>query len=267
MNAKRIIPALDIKDGRVVTGISFVNLRDAGDPVECARAYERAGADELCLLDINATHEGRGTTMEIVKQVAGAVSIPLTVSGGVRSAEDFDALLHAGAAKISVNSAAVRRPELLGEAAMKFGRRCVVCAIDARAVPKDSSLSLDNPLRGDTFIGWEVVIDGGRTPTGLDAVDWAREAVRLGAGEILLTSIDCDGQKIGYDLALTRAVSESVDVPVVASGGAGTLEHFYEALTEGKADAALAATLFHFGELTVGQVKEYLKGRGVAVRG
>ena len=258
--AKRIIPALDIKDGRVVTGMSFVNLRDAGDPIECARAYDQAGADELCLLDINATHEGRGTMVDIVEQVASVIFIPLTVSGGIRCVEDFAVLLRAGADKISVNSAAVRRPELISEAAEKFGSQCVVCAIDARAVPADS------PLRGGSFSGWEVVTNGGRVPTGIDAVAWAQEAARRGAGEILLTSMDCDGHKDGYDLALTRAVSESVNVPVIASGGAGTLEHFYEALTEGQADAALAATLFHFGELTVGQVKEYLKGRGVAVR-
>ena len=249
--AKRIIPALDIKDGRVVTGISFMNLRDAGDPVECARAYEKAGADELCLLDINATHEGRGTTLDVVERVLGAVHIPLTVSGGVRSAEDFETLLNAGASKVCVNSAAVRRPALLDEAALRFGSERVALAIDAKSLPDG---------------GWELVINGGRLPTGIDAVAWAVEAARRGAGEILLNSVDRDGQEIGYDLALTRAVSEAVPVPVIASSGAGALEHFFEAIVEGKADAVLAATLFHFGIVTIGQVKDYLEARGIVVR-
>ncbi|MCL2494090.1 MAG: imidazole glycerol phosphate synthase subunit HisF [Oscillospiraceae bacterium] len=255
--AKRVIPALDIKDGRVVTGISFMNLRDAGDPVECARAYEKAGADELCLLDINATHEGRGTTLDVVERVLGAVHIPLTVSGGVRSAEDFETLLNAGASKVCVNSAAVRRPALLDEAALRFGSERVALAIDAKALPDGP----DGPAGR-----WELVINGGRLPTGIDAVAWAVEAARRGAGEILLNSVDRDGQETGYDLALTRAVSEAVPVPVIASSGAGALEHFYEAIVEGKADAVLAATLFHFGIVTVGQVKDYLEARGIVVR-
>ena len=249
-SVKRIIPALDIKDGRVVTGISFVNLRDAGDPVECAVAYERAGADELCLLDINATHEGRGTMLDVVERVLKAIHIPLTVSGGVRTVEDFDVLLRAGAAKVCVNSAAVRRPELINEAAQKYGSSRVALAIDAKS---NSS-------------GWDVIVNGGRVPMGMDAIAWAIEAVERGAGEILLNSVNRDGQKSGYDLALTRAVSEAVNVPVIASSGAGALEHFYDAIIEGKADAVLAATLFHFGELTVGQVKDYLEQRGIPVR-
>lgn len=254
MNVKRIIPCLDLKDGRVVKGVSFVGLRDVGDPVECAVAYAAAGADELTLLDINATYEGRGTMLKVVEQVAGAIYIPLTVGGGIRGLDDFTQLLLAGANKVSVNTAAVRRPELLTEAAEKFGSQCVVCAIDAkRRAPEEGG-------------GWEVYLNGGRVPAGLDAIDWAKEAAERGAGEILVTSIDLDGQKTGYDLELTRAVSESAGVPVTASGGAGTLEHFYEAVTFGKADAILAASLFHFGELTVRQVKEYLQGRGVPVR-
>ncbi|MDR2686865.1 MAG: imidazole glycerol phosphate synthase subunit HisF [Oscillospiraceae bacterium] len=249
--AKRVIPCLDVKNGRVVKGTSFVKLRDAGDPVECARAYDKAGADELVLLDIMATHEGRRTMADIVERVASSIFIPFTVGGGIASVEDFTRLLHAGADKVGVNSAAVRRPELLSEAAYKFGAQCVVCAIDAKSRPEG---------------GWEVYLNGGRLPTGIDAVEWAQEAVERGAGEILLTSMDQDGQKNGYDLALTRAVSEAVRVPVIASGGAGELGHFYDAFTEGKADAVLAASLFHFGELTVGQVKEYLAERGVAVR-
>ena len=249
--AKRIIPCLDVKNGRVVKGTSFVQLRDAGDPVECAKAYNEAGADELVLLDIMASHEGRGTMTDIVEQVASCIFIPFTVAGGVSSAEDFTRLLHAGADKVGVNSAAIRRPELINEAAYKFGSQCVVCAIDAKSRPEG---------------GWEVYLNGGRVPTGLDAVAWAKEAVERGAGEILLTSMDQDGQKTGYDLALTRTVSEAVRVPVIASGGAGELSHFYDAFTEGKADAVLAASLFHFGELTIGQVKEYLAGKGIPVR-
>ncbi|MDR1927131.1 MAG: imidazole glycerol phosphate synthase subunit HisF [Oscillospiraceae bacterium] len=251
MYAKRLIPCLDVKNGRVVKGTSFVRLRDAGDPVECAAAYDKAGADELTLLDITATHEGRGTMLRIVEQVANSIFIPFTVGGGIRSTEDFGQLLLAGADKISVNSAAVRRPALLSEAAYKFGSQCVVCAIDAK--------------RRKTG-GWEVYLNGGRLPTDLDAVAWAKKAAALGAGEILLTSMDCDGQKTGYDLELTRAVSESVGVPVIASGGAGALAHFYDAFTLGKADAVLAASLFHFGERSVAEVKEYLRGRGVSVR-
>ena len=250
MYAKRIIPCLDVKNGRVVKGVSFVNIRDAGDPVECAQLYDREGADELVLLDITATHEGRGTMLQIVEQVANSIFIPFTVGGGIGSVQDFTEILRAGADKISVNSAAVRRPDLINEAAEKFGSQCVVCAIDAKR-------------NGD---GFEVYLNGGRIPTGIDAVQWAQEAVRRGAGEILLTSMDCDGQRNGYDLELTRAVSERVGVPVIASGGAGQLSHFHDALTDGKADAVLAASLFHYRELTIRELKEYLAGKGVPVR-
>ena len=251
MYAKRIIPCLDVKNGRVVKGVSFVNLRDAGDPVECAIAYDQKGADELVLLDITATHEGRGTMVEIVTRVANSIFIPFTVGGGISSVEDFTQLLRAGADKISVNSAAVRNPQLISDAAYKFGSQCVVCAIDAKR-------------RGTG--GWEVYLNGGRIPTGIDAVAWAMEAEQRGAGEILLTSMDCDGQKQGYDLALTRAVSERVGIPVIASGGTGAKAHFYDAFTQGKADAVLAASLFHFNEIPIRELKEYLGGRGVPVR-
>lgn len=250
MYAKRIIPCLDVKNGRVVKGVSFVDLRDAGDPVECAKAYDRQGADELVLLDITATHECRGTMEDIVTRVANSIFIPFTVGGGISDVSDFTRLLRAGADKVSVNSAAVRRPELINEAAYKFGSQCVVCAIDAKR--RES--------------GWEVYLNGGRIPTGIDAVKWARDAVARGAGEILLTSMDCDGQKQGYDLELTSAVSESVGVPVIASGGAGALEHFYAAFTAGHGDAVLAASLFHFNEISIPELKEYLTNRGIAVR-
>ena len=252
MYAKRIIPCLDVKDGRVVKGMSFVNLRDAGDPVEAAAAYDKQGADELILLDILASHQARGTMIDIVSRVAQQVFIPFTVGGGIRSVEDFTVLLRAGADKVSVNSAAVRNPELLTEAANKFGSQCVVCAIDAKRRPGGG--------------GWTVYLNGGRIDTGRDALEWAVEAERRGAGEILLTSMDCDGQKTGYDLELTAAVSERVGIPVIASGGAGTMEHFYDAFTTGKADAVLAASLFHFGEITIPQLKECLAGRGIPVR-
>lgn len=251
MYAKRIIPCLDVKNGRVVKGVSFVDLRDAGDPVECAAAYDKAGADELVLLDITATHEGRGTMIDIVERVAKTVFIPFTVGGGIRTTEDFKELLRAGADKISVNSAAVRNPELLNEAAEKFGSQCVVCAIDAK--------------RRKTG-GWEVYLNGGRIPTGIDAVEWAKEAYARGAGEILLTSMDCDGQKNGYDIELTHAVSGSVGIPVIASGGAGRKEHFYDAFTKGAADAVLAASLFHFNELPIPELKTYLREKGISVR-
>mgnify|MGYP001771353303 FL=1 len=251
MYAKRIIPCLDVKNGRVVKGVSFVDLRDAGDPVECAAAYDKAGADELVLLDITATHEGRGTMIDIVERVAKTVFIPFTVGGGIRTTEDFKELLRAGADKISVNSAAVRNPELLNEAAEKFGSQCVVCAIDAK--------------RRETG-GWEVYLNGGRIPTGIDAVEWAKEAYARGAGEILLTSMDCDGQKNGYDIELTHAVSTSVGIPVIASGGAGRKEHFYDAFTKGAADAVLAASLFHFNELPIPELKTYLREKGISVR-
>ncbi len=251
MYAKRIIPCLDVKNGRVVKGVNFVNLRDAGDPVECAVEYDKKGADELVLLDISATNEGRGTMIDIVSRVANSIFIPFTVGGGIRTTEDFKELLRAGADKISVNSAAVRNPDLINEAAYKFGSQCVVCAIDAKRREQG---------------GWEVYLNGGRLPTGIDAVTWAQEAVSRGAGEILLTSMDCDGKKTGYDLELTRAVSERVGVPVIASGGAGALEHFYDALTVGKADAVLAASLFHFNEIPIETLKAYLSERGIPVR-
>lgn len=251
MYAKRIIPCLDVKNGRVVKGVNFVNLRDAGDPVECAIEYDKKGADELVLLDISATNEDRGTMIDIVSRVANSIFIPFTVGGGIRTTEDFKELLRAGADKISVNSAAVRNPDLINEAAYKFGSQCVVCAIDAKRREQG---------------GWEVYLNGGRLPTGIDAVTWAQEAVSRGAGEILLTSMDCDGKKTGYDLELTRAVSERVGVPVIASGGAGALEHFYDALTVGKADAVLAASLFHFNEIPIETLKAYLSERGIPVR-
>lgn len=251
MYAKRIIPCLDVKNGRVVKGVNFVNLRDAGDPVECAVEYDKKGADELVLLDITATNEGRGTMIDIVSRVANSIFIPFTVGGGIRTTEDFKELLRAGADKISVNSAAVRNPDLINEAAYKFGSQCVVCAIDAKRREQG---------------GWEVYLNGGRLPTGIDAVTWAQEAVSRGAGEILLTSMDCDGKKTGYDLELTRAVSERVGVPVIASGGAGALEHFYDALTVGKADAVLAASLFHFNEIPIETLKTYLSEKGIPVR-
>ncbi len=251
MYAKRIIPCLDVKMGRVVKGVSFVNLRDAGDPVECAIEYDKKGADELVLLDITATHEGRGTMVDIVRRVADSIFIPFTVGGGIKSVDDFTQLLRAGADKISVNSAAVRNPQLINDAAYKFGSQCVVCAIDAKRRENG---------------GWEVYLNGGRIPTGIDAVKWAQEAVERGAGEILLTSMDCDGQKKGYDLELTRAVSESVGVPVIASGGAGAKEHFYDAFTVGKADAVLAASLFHFNEIPIRELKEYLRDRDIPIR-
>lgn len=251
MYAKRIIPCLDVKNGRVVKGVNFVNLRDAGDPVQCAIEYDKKGADELVLLDITATNEGRGTMIDIVSRVANSIFIPFTVGGGIRTTEDFKELLRAGADKISVNSAAVRNPDLINEAAYKFGSQCVVCAIDAKRREQG---------------GWEVYLNGGRLPTGIDAVSWAQEAVSRGAGEILLTSMDCDGKKTGYDLELTRAVSERVGVPVIASGGAGALEHFYDALTVGKADAVLAASLFHFNEIPIETLKAYLSEKGIPVR-
>ena len=251
MFTKRIIPCLDVNKGRVVKGVNFVNLKDAGDPVEIAKAYDAAGADEVVFLDITASNEARDTVVDMVRAVAANVFIPFTVGGGIRTVEDFRRLLREGADKISVNSAAIDRPELIREAAAKFGSQCVVVAIDAKRRPDG---------------GWNIYKHGGRLDTGIDAVWWAREAQRLGAGEILLTSMDCDGTKAGYDLALTRAVSDAVSIPVIASGGAGELSHFYDALTEGGADAALAASLFHYKELEIQEVKEYLKERGVPVR-
>ena len=253
MLARRIIPCLDVKDGRVVKGVNFVNLRDAGDPVEQARVYDVQGADELVFLDISATHEGRKTMIDVVRRVAVEVFMPFTVGGGVRTIDDVRNLLLAGADKVSINSAAVRTPEILTEGALHFGSQCIVLAVDAKCVSS-------TPPR------WEVYISGGRIPTGLDAVAWCVQGVELGAGEILLTSIDSDGTLQGYDIALTRAVAEAVSVPVIASGGAGTLEHFAEVLTAGKADAALAASLFHDHVLTIGEVKAYLRDRGIPVR-
>jgi cyclase len=251
MLAKRIIPCLDVAEGRVVKGVSFVNLRDAGDPVEQATVYDAEGADELVFLDITASHEHRDIVMDMVAAVADRVYIPFTVGGGVRSAEDMRDILLAGADKVSINSAAVRQPQLITDGAIEFGSQCVVVAIDARRRPGG---------------GWEVYINGGRLPTGLDAVQWAVEVAGRGAGEILLTSMDADGTQAGYDVALTRAVAGAVPVPVIASGGAGSLAHFYEALTAGLADAALAASLFHYRQLSIGQVKEYLHQRHVPVR-
>lgn len=251
MYAKRMIPCLDVNNGRVVKGTNFVNLVDAGDPVEAAKEYDRQGADELVLLDITASAQARGIILDIVSKVADCIFIPFTVGGGIRTVDDFTVLLRAGADKVSVNSTAIKNPAMIREAASKFGSQCVVCAIDAKRKPEG---------------GWTVYLNGGRVDTGLDAVEWAKKAASLGAGEILLTSMDCDGVKNGYDLELTAAISGSVNIPVIASGGAGKLEHFYDAFTEGKADAVLAASLFHFGEISIPELKTYLAGRGISVR-
>ena len=256
MLAKRIIPCLDVQDGRVVKGVRFVDLRDAGDPVEQAAVYDQERADELVFLDITASHERRDIMLDVVRRVAETVFIPFTVGGGLRAVEDIREILVAGADKISMNSPAVRRPELIAEGAKRFGSQCIVVAIDAKRLPTEGN----EPPR------WEVYINGGRVPMGLDAVAWAREAEDRGAGEILLTSMDADGTQQGYDIELLRAVSSVVRIPVIASGGAGQLEHFYEALTEGGASAALAASLFHYKQLSIAQLKSYLAGRGVAVR-
>lgn len=252
MHTKRIIPCLDVKDGRVVKCVNFLNPRDAGDPAQAAAAYDREGADELVFLDINASADNRATQLEWVRQVAGKVFIPFTVGGGIRAVEDFRAILREGADKIAVNSAAIMNPRLVSDAADKFGSQCVVVAIDAK--------------RREDGSGWNIFKNGGRVDMGLDAVEWAVKAEKLGAGEILLTSMDGDGTKAGYDLELTKAVAESVSIPVIASGGAGKLEHFYEALVDAKAEAVLAASLFHYKELEIRQVKEYLHKRGVSVR-
>lgn len=252
MYAKRIIPCLDVKDGRVVKGVNFVNLIDAGDPVECAAVYDKAGADELVFLDITASSDARDTVADMVKKVAERVFIPFTVGGGIRTVEDFRTILNAGADKVSVNSAAIKNPELIREASKKFGAQCVVCAIDAKCKADGT--------------GWEVYLNGGRVNTGLDALEWAKQVERLGAGEILLTSMDCDGTKAGYDLELTRTISENVKIPVIASGGAGTMEHFLDAFTLGKADAVLAASLFHFKEIEILDLKQYLREHGESVR-
>lgn len=252
MLTKRIIPCLDVNNGRVVKGINFVNLRDAGDPVEVGAAYDKAGADELVFLDITASSDHRRTVTELVRRVAEKVFIPFTVGGGIRSVDDFRSILREGADKVSVNTAAIERPELISEAADKFGSQCVVVAIDAK--------------RREDGSGWTIYKNGGRDDTGIDALYWAKHVCELGAGEIMLTSMDCDGTKAGYDIELTRQVADLVPVPVIASGGAGTKEHFYDALTQGKADAALAASLFHYKELEIGDLKQYLRGRGISVR-
>ena len=251
MHTKRIIPCLDVKNGRVVKGTNFVSLRDAGDPVELAAFYDREMADELVFLDITASSDGRNTIVDVVRRTASQVFIPFTVGGGIRSVEDIRTMLHAGADKVSLNTAAVKNPALIADGAKSFGRQCIVLAVDAKR---------SGPGR------WEVYINGGRTPTGLDVLEWIKQGVDLGAGEILLTSMDCDGTKDGYDNELNRAVSEMVAVPVIASGGAGRLEHFAEALTQGKADAVLAASVFHYGEFSIRQTKEYLRDKGIEVR-
>lgn len=252
MHTKRIIPCLDVNNGRVVKGVNFVNLIDAGDPVAVAAAYDKAGADEVVFLDITASSDNRGTVVDMVRKVAEKVFIPFTVGGGIRTVDDFKAVLREGADKVAVNSAAIMNPNLISEAADKFGSQCVVVAIDAKRRADGS--------------GWNIFKNGGRVDMGIDAVEWAMKADKLGAGEILLTSMDCDGTKSGYDIELTRIISENVSVPVIASGGAGTLEHFYDALDAGKADAALAASLFHFKELEIKEVKQYLRERGISVR-
>lgn len=252
MHTKRIIPCLDVKDGRVVKGVNFVNLRDAGDPADIAAAYDKAGADEVVFLDITASSDARDTQLEWVRQVASKVFIPFTVGGGIRTVEDFKRLLREGADKISVNSAAIMNPRLISDAADKFGSQCVVVAIDAKKRADGS--------------GWNIYKNGGRVDMGMDAVEWAITAEKMGAGEILLTSMDGDGTKAGYDIPLTKTIAEAVNIPVIASGGAGTMEHFYEALTEGKAEATLAASLFHYKELEIKELKEYLKNKGVSVR-
>lgn len=252
MLTKRIIPCLDVKDGRVVKGVSFVNLRDAGDPVEVAAAYDREGADELCFLDITASHENRKTIIDVVERTAARVFMPVTVGGGVRTLDDIRALLNAGADKVSINTAAVQRPEFVREAAQRFGTQCIVVAIDAKRSASPGQ--------------WEVFTHGGRKATGLDAVDWARRMEEFGAGEILLTSMDQDGQQSGYDLGLTAAVSGRVGIPVIASGGVGTLEHLYDGFAKGKADAVLAASIFHFRTYTIPHAKAYLQERGIPIR-
>lgn len=252
MHTKRIIPCLDVHNGRVVKGVNFVNLQDAGDPVEIAEAYDKAGADELVFLDITASSDDRKTVVDMVRKVAEKVFIPFTVGGGIRTVEDFKVLLREGADKISINSSAINRPELIAEAADKFGSQCVVVAMDVKRRPDGS--------------GWNIYKNGGRIDMGIDALFWAEKVTRLGAGEILLTSMDCDGTKAGYDIELTRKIADMVPVPVIASGGAGKLEHFYDALVEGRAEAVLAASLFHYKELEIREVKEYLQGKGVSVR-
>ncbi|MCR4867792.1 MAG: imidazole glycerol phosphate synthase subunit HisF [Lachnospiraceae bacterium] len=252
MHTIRVIPCLDVNNGRVVKGVNFVNLRDAGDPVECAVAYDRAGADEVVFLDITASCDGRDTVVDMVREVAKKLFIPFTVGGGIRSVDDFREILREGADKVAVNSAAIKRPELIREAAEKFGSQCVVVAIDAK--------------RRETNDGWNIYLNGGRVDTGIDALQWAKQAESLGAGEILLTSMDCDGTKAGFDVELTRTIADAVNIPVIASGGAGTLDHFVEAVKKGHADAVLAASLFHFKELEIKEVKQYMRDNGIDVR-
>ena len=261
MLAKRIIPCLDVDRGRIVKGVRFVNLKDAGDPVEAAKAYNDAGADELVFLDITASFEQRPILIDVVAKTASVAFMPLTVGGGIRTLEDIRALLKAGADKVSINTSALENPGFIREASERFGAQCIVVAIDAKRRHSNPQSTIHNPKSE-----WKVYTHGGRNPTGKDAVEWAKEAQETGAGEILLTSMDRDGTKMGYDVALTKAVSEAVSIPVIASGGAGNQEHFVEALTRGKADAALAASLFHFGELTIAEVKRYIASKGVAVR-
>lgn len=252
MHTIRVIPCLDVNNGRVVKGVNFVNLIDAGDPVECALAYDKAGADEVVFLDITASCDGRETVVDMVREVAKKLFIPFTVGGGIRTVEDFKVILREGADKVAVNSAAIKRPELISEAAQKFGSQCVVVAIDAK--------------RREPFDGWNIYLNGGRVDTGIDALEWAKKAESLGAGEILLTSMDCDGTKAGFDIELTRTIADAVNIPVIASGGAGTLEHFTQAVKEGHADAVLAASLFHFKELEIKEVKQYMRDNGIDVR-
>ncbi len=271
MLTKRIIPCLDVDGGRVVKGISFVELRDAGDPAELAAVYDREGGDELVFLDITASSDSRDTMVDVVRRVSEEVFIPLTVGGGIRNVDDIRRMLKAGADKVSLNTAAVNNPALIGEGAVQFGNQCIVVAIDAKRVgggapDRERPQAADNSLALDSGSRWEVYTRGGRTPTGIDAVKWAVRAVELGSGEILLTSMDEDGQKRGYDLQLTQAVSQATPVPVIASGGAGNLEHLYDALDAGQADAVLAASIFHFGEYSIGEAKDYLSQRGVPVR-
>ena len=252
MHTIRVIPCLDVNNGRVVKGVNFVNLRDAGDPVECAVAYDKAGADEVVFLDITASCDGRDTVVDMVREVAKKLFIPFTVGGGIRTVDDFKAILREGADKVAVNSAAIKRPELISEAAEKFGSQCVVVAIDAK--------------RRESNDGWNIYLNGGRVDTGIDALEWAKKAESLGAGEILLTSMDCDGTKAGFDVELTRTIADAVNIPVIASGGAGTLDHFVEAVSKGHADAVLAASLFHFKELEIREVKQYMRDNGIDVR-
>lgn len=266
MLTKRIIPCLDVTGGRVVKGVSFVQLRDAGDPVDLASLYDREGADELVFLDITASSDARQIMIDVVERVSNEVFIPFTVGGGLRNVEDMRQILEAGADKVSLNTAAVFTPEIIAEGAAKFGNQCIVVAIDAKRIEGEIQVVGEGPYDIDKDSRWEIYTHGGRKPMGIDAVKWAKEVVRLGSGEILLTSMDCDGHQDGYDLELTRAISEAVNVPVIASGGAGKFEHFYDAVVDGKADAVLAASLFHYGTYSIGQVKDYLSSKGVPIR-